>query len=122
MFKRLLATTALAAASFGGFAMASAAPAHAWLWSGSVQLQGTSHCGVPATTWVWMQAPNGESGWATSGAGRYYKTFSKVPAGGMTVRISYGESGFSCHDNVFVRRPLAGTGLTVNLVKIVPNG
>jgi hypothetical protein len=93
-----------------------------WLWSGSVTLQGTSHCGLPPTTWVWVQAPNGESGWATNGAGRYLKNFRSVPSGGMTVVIRYGESSFSCHDSVFVRRPLDGTGLTVNLVKVVPNG
>ena len=103
-------------------AAAVVSPAKAWLWSGDVVLQGTSHCGVPAATWVWVQSPNGESGWATNGAGRYYFHFHRVPGGGMTVRINYGEAGFTCHDSVYVRRPVAGSSLTVNLVHVIPNG
>ncbi len=121
--KRLARLLFAGALAVGASGLATAAPAHAWLWSGSAQLQGTSWCGVGnPTTWVWVSAPNGESGWATSGTGRYYKSFSRVPSGGMTVTINYGNSTFKCHDSVYVRRPLTGTGLTVNLSKIIPNG
>jgi hypothetical protein len=113
----LIAVVALASVEVGG-----ASASRTWLWSGSATLQGVSHCGVPATTWVWIRSPNGESGWATNGAGRYSFNFHNVPSGGMTVLITYGEPGASCHDYVFVRRPLAGTSLTVNLVQIIPNG
>ena len=122
MIRRVLLSCALVLGSFGGLAAASAPSAHAWLWSGSAQLSGTSVCAGRGTTWVWVQAPNGESGWATSGTGRYYKNFNSVPAGGMNVTINYGNSTFRCTDTVFVRRPLTGTGLTVNLYKLVPNG
>src|SRR5689334_15884347 len=98
---RFSAIFVVAAALLGAVAFHTE-PAKAWLWSGDVTLQGNSHCGLPATTWVWVQSPNGESGWATNGSGRYSFNFHRVPSGGMTVRINYGEPGVSCHDYVYV--------------------
>lgn len=122
MIKRAIAAGAVAVASVAGTAALAAPPAQAWPWSGNVVLQGGSSCASSPTTWVWVSAPNGESGWATNGRGRYSKTFQRVPAGGMRVRINYGNATFRCHDDVFVRRANVGNSLTVNLVKIIPNG
>lgn len=122
MIKRL-AGLALTASTMGGLAATDAAPASAWAWSGSVTLQGSSMCGaLNPTTWVWVSASNGESGWATAGSGRYSFNFKRVPTSGMTVRVNYGNSTFKCTDSFGVNRPAVGTSATRNLYKLVPNG
>ena len=98
------------------------ATAGAWAWDSNVTLQGTAHCGVPAATWVYVSASNGERGWATNGSGRYSFKFHNVGSGGISVHVTYGEPGWSCHDDFGVKRPMVGTSATVNVVKIIPNG
>ncbi len=118
----LRATVALAAGAGLSLAASLTSPAEAWPWDPNVTLQGSSHCGVPATTWVYVKASNGEQGWATNGAGHYKFNFHHVGTGGITVHVTYGEPGWSCHDDFGVNRPAVGTSATRNLVKVIPNG
>jgi len=99
-----------------------ATPAGAWAWNPNVTLQGTSHCGSSPTTWVWVQASNGERGWATNGRGRYRFSFKRVPFGGTTVKVNYGNGTFRCTDSFGLKRPATGTSATRNVFKLVPNG
>ena len=87
-----------------------------------VILQGTANCGVPGATWVYVHASDGEQGWATNGTGHYYFNLWHVPTGGLSVHVTYGEAGFSCHDDFGVARPAIGNYATRNLAHIWPNG
>lgn len=95
--------------------------AGATAWNPTVTLQGTSVCAGRGTTWVWVQASNGERGWATNGTGRYRFTFRRVPTSGMTVTVNYGNSTFSCRDAFGLNRPTVGTSATRNVYKLWPN-
>ena len=106
----------------GTFAFIAPTHAGAWAWSPSVTLQGSSICAASATTWVWVEASNGEHGWATAGSGRYRFDFKHVPTSGVTVRANYGNSTFRCTDSFGLKRPAWGTSATRNLYKLVPNG
>lgn len=120
--KRVICT-AIAVASFATAHLGlGASRADAWVWSSTVTLQGSSSCGLASSTWVWVEAPNGERGWATRGVGGYRFTFNRVPAGGMNVRVAYGSRLGNCTDYVYLRRPTVGSSNTVNVYKIIPNG
>ncbi len=106
----------------GGISVHQATPADAWPTSGTVTLQGTSICAGRGTTWVWVSANNGESGWATNGTGRYSFKFSRIGSGGNTVTVNYGNSTFKCTDTFGVQRPAVGSSATRNLYRLIPNG
>jgi hypothetical protein len=102
---------------------AMAAPsAGAWSWDPKVTLQGTSTCAGRGSTWVWVEGSNGERGWATNGTGRYRFNFTRVPAGGITVRVNYGNSTFKCTASFGLKRPATGTTATRNVYSLLPNG
>ena len=108
--------------AFTALAVAAPSQAHAWAWSPSVTLQGSSICAGRGTTWVWVEASNGERGWATYGTGNYRFNFTRVPTSGITVRVNYGNSTFKCTDSFGVQRPAVGTTATRNVYKLIPNG
>ncbi len=119
--KKLFSMAFAALALLGAFFVAPQ-PANATAWNPRVTLQGTSSCSIRGTSWVWVEASNGERGWATNGTGRYRFTFTRVPTSGMTVTIKYGNSIASCHDRIGLNRPTVGTSATVNVYKVIPNG
>ena len=93
-------------------------PAGATAWNPTVTLQGSAICKSSRATWVWVEASNGERGWATNGSGAYRFTFRRVPTSGMTVRVNYGNSTFSCTTKFGVNRPAVGTTATRNVIQI----
>lgn len=113
-----LVTTALLTGTFAAVAPSSAG---AWAWDPTVTLQGQAICASSGATWVWVEASNGERGWATNGRGNYRFTFRHVPTRGMTVRVNYGNGTFSCTDSFGVNRPTTGTTATRHVNRIVPN-
>ena len=94
----------------------------AWAWDPNVTLQGGARCGVPAATWVYVSASNGEHGWATYGAGHYLFQFHNVGSGGISVHVTYGEAGASCHDDLASTGRVGALGQPRNVIRIVPNG
>lgn len=110
----VLAALVLASATFA----APATPAGAWANNSNVTLQGSSVCKSSKTTWVWVEGSNGERGWATNGSGRYHFAFKRVPTSGMTVRVNFGNSTFSCTTSFGLNRPAVGTNATRNVVSI----
>jgi hypothetical protein len=79
-------------AALGGVVVAPRS-ASAWPWEPAVTLNGKVGCNYATTntvTWAWVEASNGERGWATlSGSGMtrpYYFNFSAALAGGISIR------------------------------------
>ena len=118
---RILAPLLGVAVLLGIGAAGSPTPADATAWNPTVTLQGRAICASSGATWVWVEASNGERGWATNGAGNYRFTFSRVPTSGMTVRVNYGNSTFRCTDSFGVNRPTFGTSATRNVIRVLPN-
>lgn len=73
--------------------------------------------GSGKSTWVWVEAANGERGWATAGRGYYRFTFHKVPLGvSMKVTVKYGSAlKNDCRATFGLSRPATGTTATVNV-------
>ncbi len=92
--------------------------AGAWAWSPTVTLQGTADCKLAKATWVWVEASNGERGWATNGTGRYSFTFRNVPTSGMRVTVNFGSNGRNCSTSFGVNRPSTGTSATRNVYQL----
>jgi hypothetical protein len=114
--------TAVLVAGLLGFST----PVHtagATAWNPRVTLQGKAFCGgqgmigAGKSTWVWVEASNGEHGWATSGTGAYKFAFKNVPLGtGMTVTVKYGSRlKNDCVAKFGLKRPSLGTSATVNV-------
>ena len=117
MFRRTMAVIAASIALAGGLALAPT-PAGAWAWSPNVTLQGTSVCRSVKTGWVWVQASNGESGWATNGTGNYRFNFTRVPTSGMSVTVNFGNGNNRCSTSFGVNRPTTGTSATRNVIQL----
>lgn len=85
---------AIVAASLGMGTLAAgviqAGSADAWAWSGGVTLAGKATCGgwswSPKAKWIWVEADNGERGWATldQNTGNYSFRFSNIGGGNGT--------------------------------------
>jgi hypothetical protein len=119
LLRRALATAAFVGVAIPGV-LATSASASAW--EPHVRLQGTSICASSATTWVWVEASNGERGWATNGRGRYSFDFWNVPRGkSISVKVNYGNGTFACTDTVGVSRPTFGATATRDLFKLTFN-
>ncbi|WP_140158073.1 hypothetical protein [Micromonospora sp. NBS 11-29] len=119
-FAGLVAT--VLAAALGGVAVAPQ-PAAAWPWEPAVTLNGKVGCNYATTntvTWAWVEATNGEHGWATlSGSGMtrpYYFDFYNVGTGGTTVTFKWGCSTDGEHSTTFgLNRPSTGKTATRNI-------
>jgi hypothetical protein len=67
---------------------------------------------------VWVEASNGERGWATRAGGNYSFRFNRVPTSGMSVRVDFGNEGCSRSATFGVNRPTFGTSATRNVITI----
>lgn len=99
--------------------------AGAWAWSSTVTISGRVTCNaVGPVAGVWVEATNGERGWAALGKGPYNSdtngvpftyTLKKVPGGGTTVQLNIGcgwrngQWQQSYSRSVGVKRPAVGT-------------
>ncbi len=121
-FRRRLLGPLLGMALLAGVGV-SAVPgsAGATAWNPTVTLQGRAICASSGATWVWVEASNGERGWATNGRGNYRFTFRRVPTSGMRVTVNYGNGTFRCTDTFGVNRPTFGTSATRNVIRVNPN-
>ena len=98
-------------------------PASAWAWDPNVTLNGKVGCNYATTntvTWAWIEASNGERGWANLGSGGmtrpYYFDFHNVPSSGMTVTFKWGCSTFGEYSTSFgLNRPSTGKTVTRNI-------
>ena len=100
------------------FGFLAPARAEAWYWDSQVTLQGSAVCRSRPATYVWVEASNGEKGWATNGNGNYRFTFTRVPTGTMDVKVNYGNTGNHCTRTIKLGRPRVGTTATVNIVQL----
>lgn len=105
------------AASTLGF-IGSAPSASAWAWDPSVTLQGRAIACSSNATWVWVQASNGEAGWATQSGGNYRFNFRRVPTSGMSVTVRFGNNLCSRSTSFGLNRPAIGTTATRNVITI----
>lgn len=119
--RALLLVAALLATTFGGSAAVTAAnqqEADAWAWSSQVNLKGRAIACSRGATWVWVEASNGERGWATQPGGNYHFRFRHVPSRGMAVTVKFGNSSCSRQAKIHLKRPSVGETMTVNVVTI----
>jgi len=103
-------------ATLGTLAPASQAGATAW--NPNVTLKGRAIACSSSATWVWVEASNGERGWATQPGGNYNFNFKRVPTSGMTVTVKFGNSVCSRSATFGLNRPTVGTTATRNVVTI----
>jgi hypothetical protein len=85
-------------------------PANAWAWDPQVYVTGNvSSQGCP-TTWMWYQADNGESGWASrfNAYTNYGFTLNRVSTSGTLVTLRFGSSWCSRAVYFVVTRPSYG--------------
>jgi hypothetical protein len=79
----------------------------------NVTLKGRALCGGKPATWVWVEASNGEHGWATQPGGNYEFRFHHVPTSTLQVTVKLGITGWECKPAKFgVNRPAIGTSAT----------
>lgn len=102
----------------GAGMLGSSTNAGATPWNSNVTLQGKAIACSSGASWVWVEGSNGERGWATRGTGRYSFHFKRVPAGGMTVRVNYGNNVCKKSTSFGLKRPAVGTTATRNVVSI----
>lgn len=123
---RYVAAAALAATAAFGVGAVNPSQASASPWDPHVALTGRVSCpafGGPRqkVDWVWMQADNGESGFASLGSGsltrQYRKDFYRVPYGRSTkVTVRFGCSVIGGGTRtVYVSRPRIGSYTTINI-------
>jgi len=115
---RRAAACALVASAIGLSLAGAAQPAGAWAWDPNVMLQGRAIVCSRAATWVWVEASNGERGWATRPGGNYSFQFRRIPPSGVTVRVNFGHSSCSRSTSFGLKRPAVGTSATRDVVTI----
>ena len=114
--RMLLLVAAVATAT--SIVLGSSSIAGAWAWDPTVALSGRAiACSRPAT-WVWVEASNGERGWATQPGGNYSFRFTRVPTSGMTVRVNFGNGACNRSTSFGVNRPSTGISSTRNVITI----
>lgn len=113
LVKTLLVATFAVLVSLGS--MVPARQASATAWNPKVSLQGRALVCNSKATWVWVEASNGERGWATQPGGNYRFDFKRVPTGGMTVTVKLGNSACDRSSTFGLNRPTFGTSATRNV-------
>jgi len=115
-WKAALAAAAVSTAALVPLAT-TAAPAGAWAWSGTVVMSGSAKCGQmpwnPHASWMWVQAGDGEQGWASvnSGNGQWFSQLNRVPVQGTSVTFTWGcPNGARKSTTKWVSRPSWGYG------------
>lgn len=120
---RLVQHAAMGLVLLLGALVGSPAPADAWAWDPHVTLNGKIGCTYSSSNhvqWAWIEATNGERGWAWLGSGGmtrpYAFDFWKVPTSTIYVTVTWGCSVDGQHKTTFgLNRPSNGTTATRNV-------
>ena len=119
--RRVLSKLLILLMIFGSLQAANSTPASAWPNDSNVTIQGSGNCNWrygAKMTYAYLEASNGQKGYAYVGNGKYSFRLTNVPKGsGVTVKITW-NCGLGRTNNVDrfgVARPAFGTTQTRNL-------